>query len=106
VALSYDEDVDRVGAVLRAIGAEMQADPNYTDAILQPLEFLGLERFETSAVIVRARMTTRPNRQWEIGREFNRRMKLRFAESGVQHSSPQRTVSVPAVDSRLAQRGA
>jgi small conductance mechanosensitive channel len=100
VALSYDEDVDRVASVLRDIGMEMQKDPKYRDDILQPLDYLGVERFEANAVIVRAQITTRPNRQGDVGREFNRRMKLRFDELGVQNFSPQRTLAVTARDSR------
>jgi small conductance mechanosensitive channel len=98
VGVSYDSDVDQVMAVLREIGAELQSDPKFRDHILQPLEILGLERFEDSAVVVRARITTRPIKQWDVGREFNRRMKKRFDELGIQFPFPQRTVRIETGD--------
>jgi small-conductance mechanosensitive channel len=44
------------------------------------LEVLGLERFDTSTMILRARLKTRPTQQWRIGREFNLRFKRAFDE--------------------------
>jgi small conductance mechanosensitive channel len=102
VGVSYDSDIDQVISVLREIGAEMQADANFKDHILQPLEIMGLERFEDSAVVVRARITTRPIKQWEIGREFNRRMKKRFDELGIEFPFPQRTIRIETGNPSLA----
>jgi small conductance mechanosensitive channel len=43
-------------------------------------------------VIVRARITTRPLSQWDVGREFNKRMKKRFDELGIEIPFPHRTI--------------
>jgi hypothetical protein len=40
--------------------------------ILEPIEMLGLDQFAGSAVIVKARTTTAPIKQWRGGRKFNR----------------------------------
>lgn len=90
--VSYDEDVDEVIAVLKEVGEELRKDPTYGPDILEPLEVLGLDRFEDSAVVVRARLTTRPIRQWAVGREFNKRMKKAFDERGIQIPFPCRTL--------------
>ena len=92
VGIAYREDVDEVIEVLRALGEEMQADEYYGKLILAPLEILGLDSFGDSAIIVRARFTTLPIKQWEVGREFNRRMKRRFDELGIDIPFPHRTV--------------
>jgi small conductance mechanosensitive channel len=92
VGVSYSEDVDRVMTVLREIGAEMQADEAYRRAILEPIEVVGVDRFGDSAVIIRARIKTRPIKQWEVGREFNRRMKRAFDQKGIEIPFPQRTI--------------
>lgn len=84
VGIAYREDVDEVIDVLRALGAEMQEDDHYGPLINQPIEIMGLDKFGDSAVIVRARLTTKPIKQWEVGREFNRRMKRRFDELGIE----------------------
>jgi moderate conductance mechanosensitive channel len=81
-----------VSQVLRDLGEELRGDPAYADKILEPIEILGLDRFEDSSVIVRARLKTPPLQQWSVGREFNRRMKRRFDELGIEIPFPHRTL--------------
>lgn len=92
VGIAYREDVDEVIEVLRDLGAEMQEDDHYGALINQPIEIMGLDKFGDSAVIVRARLTTKPIKQWEVGREFNRRMKRRFDELGIEIPFPHQTI--------------
>lgn len=92
VGVAYREDVDEVMEVLRKIGDEMQTDPNYKKDILEPLEILGVDQFADSAVIIKARITTKPIRQWAVGREFNRRMKKAFDQRGIEIPFPHRTI--------------
>ncbi|MBF0529680.1 MAG: mechanosensitive ion channel family protein, partial [Deltaproteobacteria bacterium] len=97
VHVSYKEDVDRVMTVLEELGREMQADTRYGPDILQPLEIFGLDRFAESSIVIRARVTTKPMKQWEIGREFNRRIKKIFDQSGIEMPFPHRTVCIEEV---------
>lgn len=92
IGIAYREDVDAVIPVLEEIGAEMQADAAFADRILEPIEVLGLDRFDDSAVIIKARIKTRPMQQWATNREFNRRMKQRFDALGIEIPFPHRTV--------------
>ncbi len=92
VGVAYREDTDEVMEVLKEIGAEMQADPEYGPCILEPLDVVGVERFDDSAVIIKARFKTAPIKQWFVGREFNRRMKRRFDELGIEIPFPHSTL--------------
>ncbi len=92
VGVAYREDVDEVMAVLKEIGDSMQNDPEYKDDILEPLEILGVDKFDDSAVVIKARITTKPIKQWRIAREFNRRMKRVFDERNIEIPFPHRTV--------------
>ena len=92
VGVAYREDVDEVTGILKEIGESMQNDPEYRDDILEPLEILGVDRFADSAVVIKARITTRRIKQWRIGREFNRRMKKVFDKRGIEIPFPHRTV--------------
>jgi moderate conductance mechanosensitive channel len=93
VNVAYHEDTDRVVAALQEIDAEMRADPAFAADMLAPIEILGLERFTDSAVVLRARLKTKPIKQWSVGREFNRRMKKLFDARGIETPYSQRTVS-------------
>jgi small conductance mechanosensitive channel len=92
VGVAYREDTDRVAQVCRQIVEEMRADTEFGPEILEPLEVLGVDRFEDSAVVIRARIKTPPIKQWKVGREFNRRMKKRFDELGIEIPFPHRTL--------------
>ncbi len=92
VGVAYREDVDEVMAVLKEIGESLQKDPEFEDDILEPLEILGVDKFDDSAVVIKARITTKPIKQWRVGREFNRRMKKVFDERNIEIPFPHRTV--------------
>ncbi len=53
----------------------------------------GLQSLDDSAVVIRARIRVRAGTQWGMKREFNRRMKNRFDELGVEIPFPQRTIT-------------
>jgi len=90
--VAYREDTDAVVAALNQIGAELLQDETYRDLIVEPLEVLGVDSFGDNAVIIKARITTKPIKQWQVGREFSRRMKKRFDELGIEIPFPHRTI--------------
>lgn len=92
VGVAYREDTDEVVAALNQIGQELLEDEAFKDLIVVPLEVLGVDSFGDNAVIIKARITTKPIKQWQVGREFNRRMKKRFDELGIEIPFPHRTI--------------
>ncbi len=92
IGVAYREDVDQVMQVLRDIDGQLRKEWPYRRLILEPLDIAGLDRFADSAVMIKARIKTRPGEQWRIGREFNRRMKVRFDELGIEIPFPHQTV--------------
>ena len=92
VGVGYREDTDEVVAVMKEVDESMRQDPQFRREMLEPIEILGVDRFEDSAVIVRGRLKTRPSQQWRIGREYNRRLKKAFDERGIEIPFPHRTV--------------
>jgi small conductance mechanosensitive channel len=109
VGIAYKEDVDEVMAVLAKIGEGVREDDALGPDVLAPLEILGVDSFADSAVIIKARIKTKPSRQWAVGRAMNRRIRLRFDEEGIEIPFPHRTVyfggqpdatAPPAADAR------
>ena len=92
IGVAYREDVDQVIAVLKEVGEDLQNSPDYGKSILEPLEILGLDRFDDSAVVIRIRFKTKPLKQWGIKREYYRRMKKVFDERGIEIPFPHRTI--------------
>ena len=92
VGVAYRENVDDVMTVLRELGAEMRADPDYGPLIIEDMEILGVDAFADSAVIIKARIKTLPIKQWSVMREFNRRMKNRFDALNIEIPFPHQTI--------------
>lgn len=92
VGVAYREDPDEVIEVLTKLSDEFCEDEDYKSMILEPLEILGVDRFDDSAVVVRARIKTTPKERWTVGRAFNRRIKKRFDEEGIEIPFPHTTL--------------
>lgn len=92
IGVAYRENTDDVVDVIKAISADLRADPEYGQLMLDDIEVLGVDAFADSAVIIKARIKTLPIQQWTVGREFNRRMKLRFDELGIEIPFPHTTL--------------
>ena len=92
IGVAYKENVDNVINVLKEIDEDFRKNSKVKDYVLAPLEIFGLDSFDDSAVIIKARIRTSPIKQWEVGREFNKYIKAKFDEKGIEIPFPQRTV--------------
>lgn len=92
VGVAYREDVDEVMAVMREVGRALRAEPAFEDRILDELEIAGVERWADSAVVIRGRFKCRPLEQWNVRREYLRRLKYAFDARGIEIPYPHLTV--------------
>jgi len=92
IGVAYKEDIDRVIEILKSVGEELRNDPGFADAILEPMTMLGIDSFGDSSVNVRMYFKTVPLKQWEVAREFRRRVKKAFDAAGIEIPFPHRTV--------------
>lgn len=92
VGIAYREDTDQVCDLLMEVSEDLCNDEEYSNDILEPLQILGVDQFADSAVVIKARIKTVPGKQWFVGRQFNRRMKKRFDEEGIEIPFPHTTV--------------
>ena len=92
VSVAYGEDVDEVMEVLRQISAELEADPQVGQFMLEPIDIWGVDALADTGVLIKARIKTRPLKQFYVKRQFNRLMKRRFDELGIEMPSRLPTV--------------
>ncbi len=92
IGVAYREDIDEVIAIIKEVDEDMRLDEEFSDDILEPIEVFGLDQFAESAIIIKARTKTKPIKQWRIGREFNRRLKKKFDEKGIEIPFPHITL--------------
>ncbi len=96
VGVAYGTDVDRALQVMRQVAEQMRADPQFAPRILEPLEVAGVDRLDPSSVILLARFKTLPLEQWNVKREFLRRVKAAFQDQDIEIPFPHLVV-VPKV---------
>ncbi|MBM3571535.1 MAG: mechanosensitive ion channel [Alphaproteobacteria bacterium] len=83
IGLAKTEQIDAATEALRAIDAEMRADPTHKADQIGAIEISGVDSFTGSGVVLRARIKTVAGRQWSVGREYNRRIKTVFEQRAI-----------------------
>jgi small conductance mechanosensitive channel len=94
IGVPYNEDVDRALAVVRDEAAQFSTDPVWGLQLDGPVEVLGVESLAESSVVIRTLIKTQPGSQWNVAREFRRRLKNRFSRETIDIPFPQRQVHV------------
>jgi small-conductance mechanosensitive channel len=98
VNVSYEEDTDRVSQVLREIAAGMRQDPGFQRLIRSDLDLWGVDKVDGVMASIVGQIECTDGGRWPVQREFNRRMKRRFQELGIEIARPNQTIvmQVPA----------
>ena len=92
LGVAYKEDVDRVIEVVKDESLKLFADPDWQPLIMEEPVVPGVQGFADSAVLVRVQFKTLPLKQWDVAREFRRRIKNRFDAEGIEIPFPHTTV--------------
>jgi small conductance mechanosensitive channel len=91
--VAYREDTDEVIVKLREAFAELLADEENRQQILDDeLEVHGVTALADSSVNIRVRIQTLPGSQWAIGREYNRLVKRHLDAAGIEIPFPHLTL--------------
>ena len=98
VNVAYKEDTDRAGQILKDIVADMRREAEYKSAILGDLELWGVDKVDGAMASIVGQIRCTDFGRWPVQREFNRRMKRRFQEAGIEMASASQTIllQIPA----------
>ena len=94
VGIAYGADVDRALAVLQAIGDETAVSEEVGSLLLETPQVTGIEWLDEWAVRLRLMVKTKPNEQWGVQRHLRRRIRLEFAEQGIDLAFPRQEVAL------------
>ena len=92
IPFAYQTNVDRAIELVEGIATEMYQDHDYHSKIIEPPQVLGVEDFAERGFVVRLWFKTEPLKQWEISREFRRRLKNVVEEAGILLSLSQQEI--------------
>jgi len=90
IRVSYREDVDRVMDILLQLARELQQDPEFSSAVIEEPQMLGVDKLDESAIVIKFMMKTQPTKMWPVRRELLRRIKNKFDELGILIPAPYR----------------
>jgi small conductance mechanosensitive channel len=90
IEVAYKEDYDHVANIITETGKRLREQGESGKEMIDSLEIMGLDRFAESSVVIKARIKTRPGKQWATGREFRRMLKEAFDKEGIEIPFPQR----------------
>jgi small-conductance mechanosensitive channel len=96
IGVKYGTDIDKVRKLIKRLGQEMLADPDYGHLLLEPPKSQGILEFGDYAIIIRVKFKTKPREEFVIRRVLNERLKKLFEANGIEFAFPTVTVvSVP-----------
>jgi small conductance mechanosensitive channel len=100
ISVGYDADLDRALGIVRDELTKFRSDPAWQARLEGASEVVGVESLADSGIVLRSLIRTAAGSQWDAGREFQRRIKNRLDQEGIEIPYPQRTVHVRHYDSK------
>lgn len=92
IPVAYYNDVDKALEVIDTVAQEMSHEQQWKEQILDEPEVLGVDDFGNRGVIIRVWIKTQPLKQWNVAREFRRRLKVALDEAEISIPMPQQEV--------------
>ena len=68
VPVAYGQDSERARALVEQVAAELAADPEWSEHVLEAPEIWGVEDVQADAYLLRLVVKTEPLQQWPVAR--------------------------------------
>jgi small-conductance mechanosensitive channel len=88
ISVAYDTDINKARKIAKAIGSDLQADPELGPMFLTPLKMKGVEEFGDYGIVLSFAMTTVPGQQTYIRRKAYAMIREAFKENGIEFATP------------------
>lgn len=92
VEVAYRTDLEQALGVVKDEALNFFEDINWHWRILEPPDVLGVEALGASGIALRCLFKTLPKEQWNVAREFRKRIKARFDAEGIEIPFPHLTL--------------
>lgn len=92
IGVSYNSDLEKVITVVNKVGNELAEDEDWKEMIIKPPQFLRVDDFGDSAIIIKILGETKPIKQWDVAGELRKRLKIAFDKNDIQIPFPQRVI--------------
>ncbi len=97
IPVAYDTDIDEALNLIEKVASDMDRDPQWQNQIIETPQVLGVDNFGDRGLVIRVWIKTQPLKQWDVAREFRRRMKIAFDKAGIVIPVPQQAIWVNGI---------
>lgn len=97
IAVGYHTDLDQAMAIIDDVAQGMNRVQPWQELILEPPTVLGVDEFNENHLTIRLWIKTKPLEQWDVGREYRRRLKKAFDRAGISMPLPHRTIQLESL---------
>jgi small-conductance mechanosensitive channel len=104
VGVTYDTNLEKAKKLIKQIGKDLAADPEFAPNLIETLKMQGVEQFGDFAIQLRMKMMTRPGEQFVIRRRAFAMIKKAFDENGIKFALPTVHVAEGAETAAAAQQ--
>lgn len=94
VRINPEHDPTEAMQLMRDVSTAMQTDPEWGDRILNPVVLIGVEKLDDRGVEILQWIQTTPLSQWDVAREYRRRLKSAFEQVGIMIALPQTQIDL------------
>ncbi len=92
IGISYDSNLEKVIKVVNRVGKDLAQDKKWKDLIIKAPQFLRVDDFADSAIIIKILGETKPIKQWDVTGELRKRLKIAFDKENIEIPFPQRVI--------------
>lgn len=92
IGIGYKSKIEHVISVVNSVGLDLSKDPAWSMFIIAPPQFLRIDDFTDSSIIIKIVGETKPIKQWDVTGELRKRLKQAFDQEGIEMPFPQRVV--------------
>lgn len=100
ITVGYDTDIEKARKLIKKVGLELAADPEYAPNVIEPVKMQGVEGFGDYGIQLRIKMKTKPGEQFPMKRKAYVLIRKAFQENGITLPIP--TVQVQGGEASVA----
>jgi small conductance mechanosensitive channel len=92
IPIALSSDINAALKLIEQVATDMRKDTIWGQLILEPPLLLGVDHLDHAGATVRIWIKTQPLKQWDVAREYRRRLKMAFEEASIDIGIPQQVV--------------
>lgn len=92
VGISYRSDLEKVIKTVNLVGLALAEDPDWKEYIIKPPQFLRVDDFADSAIVIKILGDVKPLKHLEVAGELRKRLKIAFDKENIEIPFPQRVI--------------